>query len=317
MKRSDEFSRIAEIRKRLLDQAPGVRVGPGDDAAVLDSPHASQVLSVDTTVEGVHFKREWASFEDIGYRSAMAALSDLAAMGAEASGALLALTVPTSIDDATLYMLEEGAQQACVQCGCSIVGGNLASGGQLTITTTVVGRLRGHPMQRKGARAGDWIGITGPLGAAALGTHALRMRGGARDADAARFAQAWRRPRARIDAGMALRAVASAAIDISDGLLQDLGHICDASGVGARIEAPRLPRLENHEALAARLAVDPWEVVFHGGDDYELIVACSDPHAFGGWAEPVGRLTGRPGEIEIVDASGGSRLARGHGYRHS
>jgi len=265
---SSEHERIAEITRRL--QSGGVpttlRVGIGDDAAVLRASARDLVLSVDASVEGVHFERAWLAPEDIGFRALSAALSDLAAMAAEPRCALVALTCPAELDDATLYAIVDGFAQGQAHYGCPIAGGNLAAGPALSITTTVVGESPERPLLRSGARAGHGLYVTGTLGAAAIGLQLLRThREHLGPEQVARF----RRPTARIEEGRAIAAYASACIDVSDGLLQDLGHVCAASGVGCDVELACLPL----PAGSPLTREETLELALRGGEDYELLVA--------------------------------------------
>jgi thiamine-monophosphate kinase len=267
---SGEFERIAEIRRRLgvSGEPAGVLVGNGDDAAVLAGSARPLVLSVDAQVEGVHFRRELLAAEDIGHRALSAALSDLAAMGARPRAALLALVVPASWDDASLFAIADGMAEAASQYGCPVVGGNLARGGELSLTTTVIGECDGPVLTRRGAREGDALFIAGELGGAALGLRALIAGEGELVPQAVRC---WRRPLARIDESRAIASKASAAIDVSDGLLQDLEHLADASGVGFEVELERLPLAPELAAHAARFGSDARSLALAGGEEYALL----------------------------------------------
>lgn len=267
---SGEFERIAEIRRRLGVSAEpgGLLVGNGDDAVVLAPSASAQVLSVDAQVEGVHFRQDLLSAEDIGYRALSAALSDLAAMGATPRAALLAIVVPASCDDARLFAIADGVAEAASQYRCPIVGGNLARGGELSLTTTVVGECGGPALTRAGARDGHGLFVAGELGGAALGLRALLAGRGELVPEAARC---WRRPLARIDAGRAIANQASAAIDVSDGLLQDLAHLASASSVGFEVELERLPLAAELSAHAALVGSDALALALSGGEDYALL----------------------------------------------
>lgn len=296
-----EHERIAEIRRRLtqhLHTTEGVRVSIGDDAAILERSDAEVVLSVDAAVENVHFSRAWLSWEEIGARAVIAALSDLAAMGATPRSALLSLICPPSLDDEALYALIDGVANAQHDYRCPVVGGNLARGTELSITTTVVGVAPAKPLLRGGARPGDGLYVTGTLGSAALGLRLLQSNQAALSPDdVARF----RRPCARIAEGVLLSRFASAAIDVSDGLLQDLAHVCEASKIGCTVESAKLPiSAAEHAAQAVR--ANRVDLALTGGEDYELLFAAAVTPA-DVRATRIGTFTAEP-SIRVIDASG-------------
>jgi len=265
---TDEFSRIDEILSRLRQSSARVEVANGDDAAVVRLD-GKTVISVDAAVEGTHFKRAWLSFEQLGYRSLVTALSDLAAMGASARATLTSLVVSPDVSDADLYALADGCAAAAREHDAPVIGGNLSRGSELSLTTTVVGSIEGAPTRRDGARAEDAIYVTGTLGTAALGLRCLTAQ--RFDTDAAPFIARWRRPIARLRDGHALLGIATASIDVSDGLLQDLSHLCRASGVGAVIEADALPLAHGSATLARTLDANIIDLALTGGEDYELL----------------------------------------------
>lgn len=285
-------------------------LGIGDDAAVLAPGREPLVWTVDCAVEGVHFRRDLLGFEDLGYRATMAAASDLAAMGAAPLGLLAALVLPDDLDDDDLAAIARGQRAACDALGTAILGGNLARGGELSITTTALG-VAPAPLRRDGARPGDELALAGPVGLAAAGLRLLDRgpRGDAGDAGdpgaVERAIQAFRRPLARIDAGLRARTSASAAIDISDGLAADLTHLASASGVRAVLDREALltPDLV---AVAELLGADALELALHGGEDYALVVAGRDAGALPGFVI-IGRCAPREdGESEVAlrDAEG-------------
>jgi thiamine-monophosphate kinase len=252
-------------------------VGIGDDAAVLGAGSVPWVCSVDASVEGVHFTHELASLEDIGYRSFQAALSDLAAMGAAPRAALSSLILPRGFSRSKLEALSQGQAEAARTGGCPIVGGNLARGRELSLTTTVLGHAQ-RPLLRSGARPGHELWLIGAVGQAAAGLALLRghmPRGCAPHEQAAleRCVSAWRRPRALVEQGLALASAASAAIDISDGLVADATRVARASGVRIQIERERLlPALGRELILVSRmLRRSPLRFALFGGEDYALL----------------------------------------------
>lgn len=305
-----EFERIARIRARLTGEGPGVRVGIGDDAAVLETSTWPQVLSVDTAVQDVHFSLAFCPLPDVAYRSISAAVSDLAAMGARPRALLCALTLPTPFSDGDFEQLLDGLAQAQDHYDAPIVGGNLAHAPVLSLTTTVVGEAREPSLLRSTAKLGDSIYVTGDLGGAALGLELLK-RGRAAPGDP--FAQRFLLPHARIDLGLRLSGIAHAAIDVSDGLVQDLRHLCHASQVGAVIEVERLPTPSGLETVARNLGLDPVALALAGGDDYELVFTASAP------VDPeVGTRIGeiRPGAAVVEVTRAGRPMEAPPGYEH-
>lgn len=311
---SDEFSRIEEIRKRLWVRSAEVDVGIGDDAAVLAPTDAQQVLSVDTAVEGIHFRRDFASWRQIGFRSVVAALSDLAAMGARPRAALVSLILPADFQDRWLFELIDGLAEAAREYGSPVVGGNLSSGAELSITTTVIGLAEGTVLTRYGAEPQDRIYITGIIGAAALGLRCLQA---GLDLPAATFfIERWRRPDAQILEGQLLLSLASAVIDVSDGLLQDLGHLCRASGVGAKIHLDDLPLGPEAAELARRLDCDAAQLALGGGEDYELLFTAAPDVDVRTIGTCIGVVTANPESLVVLDTQGQPVVAKNIGYNH-
>jgi thiamine-monophosphate kinase len=249
-------------------QRADVIVGIGDDGAVIrPPPQQDLVTSVDTLNEGVHFSSR-TDPAAIGHKALAVNLSDLAAMGAEPAWATLALTLPAP-NEAWLEGFSQGLLRLADQFKVNLVGGDLTRG-PLTITLQVIGLVpHGMAICRSGARAGELIFVTGTVGDAGLGLAATQNARelAPRNLDYCLFRLD--KPAPRITAGLALRDVASAAIDISDGLSTDLGRILDASGVGASIELAGIPL-----SAAARAVFDnevDWNLVLNAGDDYELL----------------------------------------------
>ncbi|HEX5659811.1 MAG TPA: thiamine-phosphate kinase [Polyangiales bacterium] len=297
-----EFTRIARIEALLKRASNDVLVGIGDDCAVLTGSLHPRVWTVDAAVEGVHFSRAIMTLEDVGYRSFMAAVSDVAAMGGRAVAAVSALILPTSLHDDELHQLVSGLARACDACACPIVGGNLARGSELSLTTSVLGECAGRVITRSGARPGDHVYVTGTLGGSALGLHALLA--GRREC-----AEKYLAPRARLDLAGKLASIASAAIDISDGTLQDLGHLCTASGVSARLEATLLP-LESAD-IARGFGLDPVTLALEGGDDYELLFTSAQDVP---WATRIGSIHEGAG-VQVLETDGHARRTS-RGFDH-
>jgi len=310
---ASEHERIAEIRARLSRGAPasaGIELSIGDDAAILKASSAGSVLSVDAQGEGVHFRRQWLSLRQLGARALASALSDLAAMGAIPRAALLSIICPGELTDQELYEIIDGAADAQARYGCSVVGGNLARGAELSITTTVIGASPQQPLARSGAQPGDGLYVTGLLGSAALGLELLR-RGLSERAPG--HVERWRVPTARIAEGTRAAEHAHAAIDVSDGLLQDLRHVCAASSIGCVVEVAALPR-PSEVALALELGLDLERLALSGGEDYELLIAAAQP--------PPGADFTRIGtfcegsDILLRDGAGALRAAQLAGFDH-
>jgi thiamine-monophosphate kinase len=259
-----EFELIAAFTRALPLAGRGVVVGPGDDAAVLrPAPGEDLVVTVDAVVEGVHFDRRFAP-ADVGWKALAVNLSDLAAMGARPVGALVALGLPPGTPAAAVRAVARGLGACARAFRTPVVGGNVTRADVLSLTVTVLGAVpEGRAVLRSGARPGDVVAVTGTVGDAALG-----LGPGA----PASLARRQRRPTPRIAAGLALAPLVRAAIDVSDGLIQDLGHLCRASGVGARIGAADLPLSAAYRRAARRLA-EPFAAALGGGEDYELVVA--------------------------------------------
>jgi thiamine-monophosphate kinase len=268
-----EFRLIDRIRERTAQGREDVRLGIGDDAALVAPPAGQELaIAIDTMVEGVHFPQGTAP-ADIGWKSLAVNLSDLAAMGATPAWALLALTLPRQPAEQVQSFVDgyaEGFAQLAQAYRLALIGGDTTRG-MLTASVAVHGFVPpGQALTRSGARAGDVVLVTGTLGDAAAGLRLLRA--GARvaegDGRAAYLIERLHRPTPRVQAGLALRGRATACIDVSDGLLADLGHICEGSALGAEIDASLLPR--SSMLLGAFDETVTRDLALSGGDDYEL-----------------------------------------------
>ena len=310
---NEELRRLGEIARRLRRGPRGALVDIGDDAAVLQSGDRQLVVSVDAQVQGVHFRPGLLGWHDTGFRSLVSALSDLAAMGAEPRAALLALVLPDAFPDEQLYTLADGVAEASDLYRSPVLGGNLSRGGEVSITTAVVGEAPDGVLTRSGARPGDLVLVTGTLGDAALGLARLQAGLGA---GAERFVERWQRPVARLGEGRRLLGRATAAIDISDGLLLDLDRVCEASRVGARIEADTLPVDEGFGRLAGELGLDPVQLALSGGEQYELLFTAPAGTGLQELGTPIGRIVAEPAGVEVVDQQGRSLEVAARGYGH-
>jgi thiamine-monophosphate kinase len=310
-----EFDLIRRFLAEGAELPPSVRVGPGDDAAVVEG---GWVLTTDLSVEDVHFRRAWLSDREIGYRAAASALSDLAAMAASPVGVLVSLAAPRggSVD---LEAVQAGILELARSLGAAVLGGDVSrSPGPLFIDVMALGYTR-WPVLRDGAEPGDDVWVTGALGASAVAVRA--WEGGGEPAPELRAAYA--RPRPRVDEARCLveHEVVDALIDISDGLAGDAGHLASASGVRVIIEEERVPLAEAAVRAVGRDAT--LEAALHGGEDYELLFV-TDPGAvdvayfrdrYGLALTRVGRVT--EGEGVWRQASDGTlaRFTRG-GFDH-
>jgi thiamine-monophosphate kinase len=269
-----ELELIAELQDLLGPPGGRVRRWLGDDCAVVQAGGRYAVTSVDTMVDGVHFRSGQLSGPEIGHRALAGALSDIAAMGAHAGEAYLALGLPPGSDLGFARELIRGAAALAAACGITIAGGDVTSSPALMLSFTVVGWVAdvGDLVGRDGARPGDLIGVSGPLGGSGAG---LALLEGRAHLDDPRLAAALRerhaRPVPRLAAGIALaRGGASAMIDISDGLATDAGHIAAASGVDLKMRLSSLPLDAGVAEVAALIGRSGGELAAGGGEDYEL-----------------------------------------------
>lgn len=301
-----EFDAIRALIARWGDRAVGI----GDDAAVVRVPRGDAlVASVDTAIENRHFREDWLTPREIGYRAVTAALSDLAAMAAQPLGILLALALPERWS-AQLPAIADGVADAVTAAGTTILGGNLATADLLGLTTTVFGSAFA-PLRRSGLRPGDAIYVTGRLGGPGAAVAAWNSGHRLHDMHRQRFAQ----PVARLrEARWLADRGANAAIDISDGLAADLEHLAAASAVGLDIDLDRVPLLDGVNGPLAAAG---------SGEEYELVVgapigASLDASDFeGSFGIPltvIGRVV--PRESGVVFRRGHERVAKPPGYDH-
>jgi thiamine-monophosphate kinase len=263
-----EFGLIARITARLGTD-PSVPLGPGDDAAVVAAPDQRVVVTTDALVAGRHFRLDWVTAVDVGHRAAAANLADIAAMGAAPTALLVALCAPPDLAVGWVDGLTDGLATEAGRVGASVVGGDISASPTLTIAVTALGDLAGAaPVTRAGARPGDLVAMAGRIGYAAAGLTVLSR--GFRSPKL--LVDAYRRPSVPYRAGPAAAALgATAMIDVSDGLIADLGHVAGASAVAidVRREAFALPDPLRNAAEA--LGVDPYDWILTGGDDHPLV----------------------------------------------
>jgi thiamine-monophosphate kinase len=269
---------VAALRRMLSGDAPGVVIGVGDDAAVVEAAAADQIMTTDMLVEGVHFERETISPHDLGAKSSTGNVSDVAAMAGSPRYALVSIGLPDSLDAPWLVELYGGMLAACDEYAVSLVGGDTNRSEAVILSVTVVGEVApGRALTRAGARPGDLVVVTGSLGAAAGGLvlshqHPSRLGEGLREPWGRVLLEALHRPVARVGEGLTLaQAGATAMMDLSDGLARDLFRLCGESGVGARVDLARVPVAPALRDAADWLGVEALELAIAGGEDYELL----------------------------------------------
>jgi thiamine-monophosphate kinase len=312
-----EFDLIRTHFSRVGPCRPDVPLGVGDDCALLRVPAGSDLaVSIDTLVAGVHFLPDCEAGA-LGHKCLAVGLSDLAAMGAEPAWATLALTL-SNADEYWLDAFARGFGELATAHGVELVGGDTTRG-PLSITVQVHGLVpEGKGIRRGDASPGDLIYVSGTLGDAALALRLLRSGGPV----PTQLRERLDRPTPRVRLGAALRGVASAMIDVSDGLAADLGHILEESGTGGEI---RLPGIPLSPAVAQRVAADAdWSLPLTSGDDYELCFTLPPRNKealaslltrVGCPARPIGRITERPGLRCLLD-DGSAWVPRRVGYDH-
>lgn len=328
-KKPDEFELISRYFAPLAAAERGA-LGLEDDAAVLaPGPAAGFVVTTDTLVEGVHFP-PGEDPDTVAARILGVNLSDLAAMGAEPWAYTLSVALPPDWDEPWIKGFAAGLEAEQAEYGIVLIGGDTVSTpGPLSLTLTALGRnADGGPLTRSGAEPGDEVYVSGTIGDAALGLKVLTDGiAGLESAHADDLVARYRRPRPRVELGRRLVGLAHAAIDVSDGLVADLGHVSDASGCAATIAAPKVPL---SDAARAAVALDPAlrDLALTGGDDYELLFAAppSGAAAVRNLAAAldlaltaIGRIEagGEDGaRVRVVDAEGRELSLADEGYRH-
>lgn len=285
LRRSPEFDLIAAIRDRLAATSAGreeVRIGIGDDAAVTVTGGRARAVTVDALVDGIAFRRRWCPPRSVGRKAIGAALSDLAAMGAEPVEAYVWLGMPEDFAAEDALELCDGLAELAEREGVAVLGGDITAAPALSVCVTAVGTGEADAMVgRTGAEDGDAVCLTGTLGGAAAGLMVLEhpeLCEGLSDRVCRAVQDRQLEPTPRIEAGRALAAGgASAMIDVSDGLGAEAEHLAAASGVGIEVEVDRVHRAEGVAEVADAAGRDPYELMVGGGEDYELL--CTIPRA--------------------------------------
>jgi thiamine-monophosphate kinase len=282
-----EFAFIEGLHRRFGKTGRGVVLGIGDDAALLRvSPGEDFVATTDLLVEGVHFTLTTASYEDVGYKAAAANISDIAAMGGRPQYLLVSIAIGPAHGRSQLHGLYRGIMTACRPHGIQLVGGDTsASRRDLFLNVTLTGSVaRGKALRRDGARPGDLVYVTGTLGDSLAGLCLLakrppRLRGGPQLVSSLIARHLRPSPRVEIGRALSTRGLATAGIDLSDGLSGDLVHLCRQSRVGAEIDIEALPVSAALETYAQRLGADPADLARQGGEDYELLFTVTPRNA--------------------------------------
>jgi thiamine-monophosphate kinase len=328
----DVLERISHVFKgtRLRRQSGGLRseagsrllsLGLADDAALVSgTPGSDTVLTCDWFLEDTHFLRDKHPPDAVGWKCLARATSDIAAMGAVPRCFLLSLALPRELAGSWFYDFLGGLRRAATRFGCSLAGGDTTERRKVLINVTVAGEVRrGREVRRSRARPGDIIYVSGRLGEAELGLRLLRQRKQRLGKREALQKHLYPEPRLKLGRWLSEKRVASAMMDISDGLSSDVRRLCQASKVGAVIRSDRLPTVRVTK-LERNRGVDPLQLALHGGDDYELLFTVPKskakriPRSMGGVAlTPIGEVT-RGREIMVTHGNGRSRVLEPRGW---
>lgn len=308
-----EFGLISAFVGRF-PQGPAVFVGPGDDAAVLRTPKGHVVVSTDLLVENRHFRRDWASATDVGHRAAAQNLSDINAMGGRATALTVGLALPADLPAQWVLDLADGIASEAALVGASIIGGDITRGNEIVVAITVLGECAVAPVLRSGARPGDVLAIAGRQGWAAAGLAVLGR--GFRSPRS--VVAAHQRPAPPYEAGPAAAAAsATSMIDVSDGLVADVGHLAASSGVHIDIWSTAFTIDEPLQAVGAALGVDPMSFILSGGEDHPVVATFPPDVALPEGFRVIGAVTASgpsadpaasesSAAAEVSDSSGGA-----------
>lgn len=314
-----EFPLIDRLAARLGRPRPDVVVGIGDDVAVVESAAGRLTLATcDVQVAGVHFLPDRVDPWRLGRKAAAINISDIAAAGGRPTHFLSSLVLPSDTEVAFVERLYDGLTAEAQRWGADVIGGNVSGGATLVIDLTLLGEVPPDELLRRDrARPGDRVLVTGALGAAAAGLHLLlHPDAGLEEAVRQAALDAFETPTPRVaEARVAAGAGGvGAAIDVSDGLAADLGHVCDRSGVGVRVDASRLPVASAARAVASAAGADALAWALGGGEDYELLLTAR-PDRADALAQAIRHATGTPVTVigEMIPAAEGRRLVREDG----
>ena len=324
LSRLGEFALIKRIR-RLTPSGRGVLLGIGDDAAWVESRYGSVLVTSDLLIQDIHFKLEWTSMFALGHKVLAVNLSDIAAMGGRPAYLILGLGIPADFTSTQISEFYRGVNSLAARTGVLLIGGDTNIARCLTISACVIGHPVSTPVRRSGAQSGDDIYVTGTIGDSSLGMELLQSGRALSSRGFAGYLIARHRqptPRVLVGQTLARRRLATAMIDVSDGLLQDLGHICEASGVGAEIWLDHVPLSSAYRAMAGK---DAAQRALSGGEDYELLFCARQrdgtrllnlsKHA----RLPItriGRCLGTRRRIAVLDGSGKVVPISATGYDH-
>lgn len=312
----------AEVNANLPFGLERLVIGIGDDTAVIKPSGGYQLATMDALVEGVHFERAYLDWEALGWKALAVNLSDIAAMGGRPAYALVSLALPVFAEVGDIVKLYRGMTELGARSGAVIAGGNLTRAGELSVHVALTGTVssKSRLLLRSKARAGDLIAVTGNLGGAAAGLAVLKGRLSADVQVAQQLTDAFWRPQPRLETGgLLVQYGVRCAIDISDGLLADLGHIINSSHVGARLESARIPVNPAAAGLWRDKAV---KLALSGGEDYELLFTAR-PDIMADViarlecpATVIGEVTRAVGQIELLDGQGNPMAIESTGWRH-
>jgi thiamine-monophosphate kinase len=298
-----------------------VPLGIGDDAALFAAkPGYQTILTCDWFLEGSHFLRDKHTADVVGWKCLARAISDVAAMGGEPRCFLLSMALPSSHTGRWLNEFLLGVRRAALRFKCPLVGGDTTRRREILINVTVVGEVRaGHAVLRSGARPGDVVVVSGRLGEAELGLRLLRSRSRSDKKDPSLRKHRYPEPRLALGRYLSNRRIATAMMDLSDGLSSDLPRLCAASGVGARIAAAKIPTVDVAARRGAK-SFDPLDLALNGGDDYELLFTVSPskarrlPRAFRGIAlTAIGEIT-RDRSLKLVRGDSREEALQARGW---
>jgi thiamine-monophosphate kinase len=327
-----EFGLIERLAGKLAASgaqpaAGAVDFAIGDDASLLRLPPGTQlVTTIDALIEGIHFRRDWSLPEDLGWKALAVNVSDLGAMGARPLAALISVALPPDVPVEWIDRLYRGLAECAKHYGCPLVGGDTVRAPQhLALSVTALGSVPiGKAVRRAGARVGDLLGVTGTLGESGAGLELLQRSATRKEAYASLYR--WHlRPQPPVSAGAALAeaALPTAMMDLSDGLGSDLRHLTRASGVGATLEAARLPLSDATRQAARELGVDPIRWALFGGEDYQLLFTIPPDRLaeadatlapLGIASTVIGEIT--PGNLQLRLPDGTTRDLRPEGFHH-
>jgi thiamine-monophosphate kinase len=314
------IGRAADSTQNLVGH--GIRVGIGDDAAIFRPKDGYEtILTCDWFLEGTHFLRDKHPPDAVGWKCLARAVSDVAAMGGVPRCFLLSLALPQSHTRRWLDEFLGGLRRAARKFECVLAGGDTTRRREILINVTFVGEVRtARAVLRSGARAGDLLYVSGRLGEAELGLRVLRKsKGRAKARNSLTKKHLYPEPRLALGQWLAEKGLATAMMDLSDGLSSDLPRLCAASGVGARVESAKIPVVQVSDAQRRR-GVDPLQLALHGGDDYELLFTVQPhkvrmlPRTFRGVAlTSIGRITEKP-ELIVLEENGRERQLAAGGW---